>query len=131
LTDGIHGTANWQAGRWQGYQNEVVTFDLDFKENKEIQEVQVGLLQDARSWILMPSKVEVYLDYKLIGSQSYAVDAFTGGNFLETITVDLDRKTRTNKLQIKIYSAGKLPEGHQGHTMGGDAFFFVDELKIK
>ena len=131
LTDGIHGTANWQAGRWQGYQNEVVTFDLDFKENKEIQEVQVGLLQDARSWILMPSKVEVYLDGKLIGTTSYSPDAFTEGNFLETITVDLDRKTRTNKLQIKIYSAGKLPEGHQGQTMGGDAFFFVDELKIK
>ena len=131
LIDGIHGTANWQAGRWQGYQNEVVTFDLDFKENKEIQEVQVGFLQDARSWILMPSKVEVYLDGKLIGTTSYSPDAFTEGIFLETITVKLDRKTRTNKLQIKIYSAGKLPEGHQGQTMGGDAFFFVDELKIK
>jgi len=131
LIDGIHGTANWQAGRWQGYQNEVVTFDLDFKENKEIQEVQVGFLQDARSWILLPSKVEVYLDGKLIGTTSYSPDAFTEGNFLETITVKLDRNTRTNKLQIKIYSAGKLPEGHQGHTMGGDAFFFVDELEIK
>jgi hypothetical protein len=75
--------------------------------------------------------VEVYLDGKLIGSHSYAVDAFIEGNFLETIEVKLDRKTRTNKLQIKIYSAGKLPEGHPGFTMGGDAFFFVDELKIK
>jgi hypothetical protein len=131
LIDGINGTANWQAGRWQGYQNEVVAFDLDFKEDKEIQEVQVGFLQDARSWILMPSKVEVYYEGKLIGTTSYTPDAFTEGNFLETIKVKLDRNTKTNKLQIKIYSAGKLPEGHQGHTMGGDAFFFVDELEIK
>jgi predicted alpha-1,2-mannosidase len=131
LIDGINGTTNWQAGRWQGYQNEVVAFDLDFKENKKIQEVQVGFLQDARSWILMPSKVEVYYEGKLIGTTSYSPDAFTEGNFLETIKVKLDRNTKTNKLQILIYSAGKLPEGHQGHTMGGDAFFFVDELKIK
>jgi hypothetical protein len=137
LIDGIQGTANWQAGRWQGYQNEVVTFDLDFNETKKVQEVQVGFLQDARSWILMPSKVEVYLDGKLIGSQSYEVDAFTEGNFLETITVKLDETAlfggilKTNKLQLNVYSAGKLPEGHQGFTMDGDAFFFVDEFKIK
>jgi predicted alpha-1,2-mannosidase len=131
LIDGIQGTANWQAGRWQGYQNEVVTFDLDFKETKKINEVQVGFLQDARSWILMPSKVEVFLDGKLIGSQSYEVDAFTEGNFLETITVKLDERVKIDKLEVRIYSAGKLPKGHQGHTMVGDAFFFVDELKIK
>jgi predicted alpha-1,2-mannosidase len=131
LIDGIQGTANWQAGRWQGYQNEVVTFDLDFNETKKVQEVQVGFLQDARSWILMPSKVEVFLDGKLIGSQSYEVDAFTEGNFLETITVKLDERVKIDKLEVRIYSAGKLPKGHQGHTMVGDAFFFVDELKIK
>ncbi|MFT4995889.1 MAG: putative alpha-1,2-mannosidase, partial [Flavobacteriales bacterium] len=131
LIDGINGTTNWQAGRWQGYQNEVVTFDLDFKENKEVREISASFVQDARSWILMPSKVEVYYEGKLIGTTSYTPDAFTGGNFLETITVKLDRKTRTSKLQIKIYSAGKLPEGHPGFTMGGNAFFFVDELEIK
>jgi hypothetical protein len=131
LIDGIQGTANWQAGRWQGYQNEAVTFDLDFKETKEVQEVQVGFLQDARSWILMPSKVEVYLDGKLIGSQSYEVDAFTEEHFLETITVKLDERVKIDKLEVRIYSAGKLPEGHQGFTMDGDAFFFVDEFKIK
>jgi hypothetical protein len=109
----------------------VVTFDLDFKENKEVREISASFVQDARSWILMPSKVEVYYEGKLIGTTSYTPDAFTGGNFLETITVKLDRKTRTSKLQIKIYSAGKLPEGHPGFTMGGNAFFFVDELEIK
>jgi len=131
LIDGIQGTANWQAGRWQGYQNEVVTFDLDFKEIKKVREVQASFMQDARSWILMPSKVEVYSDGKLIGSQSYVVDAFTEGNFLETITVKLDPKVKIDKLEVRIHSAGKLPEGHPGFTMDGDAFFFVDELKIK
>ena len=135
LIDGVHSTANWQAGRWQGYQNALVTFDIDFKETKSVKEVKVSFVQDARSWILMPSKVEVYHDGKLVGSTIYLPDAFTEGNFLETITVKLDTSARrsggeikTNKLQIKIYSAGKLPKGHQGHAMGGDAFFFVDEL---
>jgi len=131
LIDGIQGTANWQAGRWQGYQNEVVTFDLDFKEKRKVSTVSASFVSDARSWILMPSKVEVYSEGKLIGSQSYVVDAFTEGNFLETISVELDPKVKMDKLQVRIYSAGKLPKGHPGFTMDGDSFFFVDELKIK
>jgi hypothetical protein len=59
------------------------------------------------------------------------VDAFTEGNFLETISVELDPKVKMDKLQVRIYSAGKLPKGHPGFTMDGDSFFFVDELKIK
>jgi len=131
LIDGINGTVNWQAGRWQGYQNEVVTFDLDFKEKRKVSTVSASFVSDARSWILMPSKVEVYSEGKLIGSQSYVVDAFTEGNFLETITVELDPKVKMDKLQVRIYSAGRLPKGHPGFTMDGDSFFFVDELKIK
>jgi predicted alpha-1,2-mannosidase len=135
LIDGIKGTANWQAGRWQGYQNTLVTFYIDFKKTKSVEEVKASFVQDARSWIVMPSKVEVYRDGKLVGSTIYLPDVFTEGNFLETITVKLDKSTprsegkiKTNKLQIKIYSAGKLPKGHQGYSMDGDAFFFVDEL---
>ena len=130
LIDGINGTSNWQAGRWQGYQHEEVTFDLDFKEEKKISEVQASFVQDARSWILMPSKVEVYSEGKLVGGISYEVDAFAEGNFLETISVHLNKKIQTDKLQIKIYSAGKLPKGHQGYSMGGDSFFFVDEINV-
>ena len=130
LIDGINGTSNWQAGRWQGYQHEEVTFDLDFKEEKKISEVQASFVQDARSWILMPSKVEVYSEGKLVGGISYEVDAFAEGNFLETISVHLNKKIQTDKLQIKIYSAGKLPKGHQGYSMSGDSFFFVDEINV-
>lgn len=130
LIDGIKGTKNWQAGRWQGYQNEEVTFDLDFKETKKVTEVSISFVQDARSWILMPSKVEVYHDGVLVGTTSYLPDAFTQDNFLETITIKLDKKVKADKLQIKIYSAGKLPKGHPGHTMDGDAFFFVDEITV-
>ncbi|MDA8886077.1 GH92 family glycosyl hydrolase [Bacteroidia bacterium] len=131
LTDGIRGTTNWQAGRWQGYQNEEVTFDLEFKDTKKVSLVSASFVQDARSWILMPSKVEIYCEGKLVGSKSYAVDAFTDGNFLETLSVKLKRVINTDNLQVKIYSAGKLPKGHQGHSMGGDGFFFVDEISIR
>ncbi|PCJ65180.1 MAG: alpha-mannosidase [Bacteroidetes bacterium] len=128
LIDGIHGTVNWQAGRWQGYQNQEVTFNLDFKEPQEVREVITSFLQDSRSWILMPSKIEVYHAGDLIGTKSYSPDAFLEGAFLENITVNLDKRIKTDKLQVKIYSAGKLPEGHPGFTMDGDAFFFVDEI---
>jgi predicted alpha-1,2-mannosidase len=130
LIDGIKGTENWQAGRWQGYQNEEVTFDLDFKVTKKVSQVSASFVQDARSWILMPSKVEVYHDGELVGRIVYLPNAFTEGNFLETFIIQLDKRVKTDKLQIKIYSAGKLPKGHPGHTMDGDAFFFVDEISV-
>lgn len=131
LIDGINGTVNWQAGRWQGYQHEEVTFDLDFKETKRIKEVSASFVQDARSWILMPTKVEVYLENRLIGSRSYDVDAFTEGTFLKNLSVKLEKEVKTDQLKVKVCSAGKLPPGHPGNTINGDAFFFIDEITIK
>jgi hypothetical protein len=68
-------------GRWQYFHNEAVTFDLDFIETSRFKEVQVGFSQNACSWILRPSKVEEFLDGKMMESQWYFGDAFAEGNF--------------------------------------------------
>ena len=137
LIDGINGTTNWQAGRWQGYQNEEVTFTLDLKEEKKIREVSLNFLQDARSWILMPRDISVYIDGKLVATDSIDIDAFREGNFTQKVILPFVGSRlkacsyKTNKIAIVVHSAGKLPEGHPGCTMDGDAFFFVDEIEVK
>ncbi|MGB1037941.1 MAG: alpha-mannosidase, partial [Bacteroidia bacterium] len=133
LIDGIHGTTNWQAGRWQGYQHEEVTFDIDLKESQKVSEVRASFVSDVRSWIMMPSKVEVYVDGKLLSAVGYAQDATADAEivYTDTLKLKLKKKVRTDQLQVKIYSAGKLPEGHPGFTMNGDSFFFVDEISVK
>ena len=144
LIDGINGTTNWMAGKWQGYQNEEVTFTIDLKEEKGINAVSVNFLQDSRSWILMPKVVSVYIGDQLFASDTLAIDAFAEGNFIKKVVLKpvgtalqngvgtaLQGSTyRTDKIKIVVHSAGKLPEGHIGFTMDGDAFFFVDEIEI-
>jgi predicted alpha-1,2-mannosidase len=144
LIDGINGTTNWMAGKWQGYQNEEVTFIINLKEKKKISEVSLNFLQDSRSWILMPKVVSAYIGDQLIASDTLEIDAFAEGNFIKKVVLKplgavvqndvgtaLQGSTyRTDKIKIMVHSAGKLPEGHIGSTMNGDAFFFVDEIEV-
>jgi predicted alpha-1,2-mannosidase len=131
MIDGIFGSENWRKGDWQGYQGQDFECVIDLKKKTDIKSLFADFLQDSRSWILMPSKVEYYLsddnvNYKLV----------------KTIQNDLDPKiseTRISKfsalnlgsakyVKIKAYNFGKLPEWHQG--FGGDAFIFIDEIQI-
>ena len=136
LIDGIKGTSNWKVGRWQGYQNEEVTFTIDLKEKKKISEVSLNFLQDARSWIILPKDVSVYIDGKLVATDSIDIDAFREGIFTQKIILNVgtalqSSSYKTDKIKIVVHSAGKLPEGHPGYTMGGDALFFLDEITVK
>jgi predicted alpha-1,2-mannosidase len=131
LVDGIRGTENWKAGHWQGYQYDSVRFSLDFKVKQKLSSVSIGFAQDARSWILLPSKIEIYdVNGKLIGTKTHVPNAFTEEVFIESMDIELGKTIKAQNLEIKIFSAGKLPKGHPGHTMDGDAFFFIDEITV-
>ena len=60
LLDGIFGTTNWRKGDWQGYQSQDFEAIVDLQQTKSISEIHSNYLQDQRSWILMPTKVEYY-----------------------------------------------------------------------
>jgi predicted alpha-1,2-mannosidase len=133
LLDGIFGTTNWRKGDWQGYQSQDFEAIVDLQETKSISEIHSNYLQDQRSWILMPTKVEYYTSMDNIN--------FT---FVSTINNDVNPKQEENSIKdfnyttkpinaryvkVKAYNFGKLPEWHQG--FGGDAFIFIDEITIK
>jgi hypothetical protein len=61
LIDGIRGTANWSGGGWQGYQGKDFVAVLDLGSVQNVSKVGAGFLQDAGSWIWMPSRVEFEL----------------------------------------------------------------------
>ena len=58
LIDGIRGTVNFASGEWQGYQGQDFVATIDLKRPTEIHELGGGFLQNARSWIWMPTHVE-------------------------------------------------------------------------
>ncbi|HLP63403.1 GH92 family glycosyl hydrolase [Flavobacterium sp.] len=135
LLDGIHGTENWRKGDWQGYQKQDFECVIDRKENSPIQSISANFLQDQRSWILMPTKVEYYISNDNINF-----------NLVETITNKIDPKHDESTTQsfdskkaipsaryikVKAYNYGKLPAWHLGYPYDGDAYIFIDEITIK
>lgn len=133
IIDGLRGDTDWRKGRWQGYQSQDFEVNIDLKTEKEIKAVSAGFLQDTRSWILMPTKVEIYTSNdgtifslrasinNTVRDQDYAVQVKDFGSKIENC------RARYVKVVAKNY--GTLPHWHQG--AGGDAFIFIDEITIK
>jgi predicted alpha-1,2-mannosidase len=132
LLDGILGTENWRKGDWQGYQSQDFEAFVDLQEAKDITEISARFLQDQRSWIVMPTKVEYYIsednvNFTYFGSVNNTLDPKIEENIILNFTANENKKARYVKVIAKNF--GKLPEWHQG--FGGDAFIFVDEITIK
>lgn len=132
LLDGINGTENWRKGDWQGYQGQDFEAVVDLQKEMKIHSIGATFLQDSRSWILMPTKVEYYtsndnVNYTLLETINNDIDPKEDGNKIKSFNVDKNIKTKY--IKVKAYNFGKLPEWHQG--FGGDAFIFIDEILIK
>ena len=135
LLDGIFGNENWRKGEWQGFQNQDFEAIIDMLEVKSISEINSNYLQDTRSWILMPTKVDYFISednitFKKVGTVENTIDP----KEYETVIKSFDLKFKAQKARyIKVIATnfGKLPEWHQGFPSNGDAFIFIDEIQIK
>lgn len=134
LLDGILGTENWRKGDWQGYQSQDFEAVVDLKEVKNINEISARFLQDQRSWILMPTKVEYFIsednvNFTFFGSVNNTLDPKVEENTILNFTSNEAKGKKARYVKVIAKNFGKLPEWHQG--FGGDAFIFVDEITIK
>jgi predicted alpha-1,2-mannosidase len=133
LLDGIFGTTNWRKGDWQGYQSQDFEAIVDLQQTKSISEIHSNYLQDQRSWILMPTKVEYYtstdnINFTLVSTIRNDVDPKQEENSIKDFSYTT-KPINARYVKVKAYNYGKLSEWHQG--FGGDAFIFIDEITIK
>ena len=134
LLDGILGTENWRKGDWQGYQSQDFEAVVDLQEAKDITEISARFLQDQRSWIVMPTKVEYYIsddnvNFSFFGSVANALDPKIEENTILNFTSKETKAKKARYVKVIAKNFGKLPDWHQG--FGGDAFIFIDEITIK
>lgn len=134
LLDGILGTENWRKGDWQGYQSQDFEAVVDLKEVKNINEISARFLQDQRSWILMPTKVDYYIsednvNFTFFGTVANTLDPKLEENTILNFTSNEIKGKKARYVKVIAKNFGKLPDWHQG--FGGDAFIFVDEIEIK
>jgi predicted alpha-1,2-mannosidase len=135
LIDGILGTENWKKGEWHGYQSQDFEAVIDLQVEKPLTIFQANFLQDSRSWILMPTELEFLVSTDNINFTSAGSLKINDVNPKENETViknyglNLVNAQKARYVKVIAKNFGKLPEWHQG--FGGDAFIFIDEIKVK
>lgn len=133
LIDGIKGDENWKKGDWVGFQGQNFEAIIDLKSDTKITELSARFLQDSRSWILMPKKVEFYTSDDSKNFTKVATIGHTiSPKYTENIVKHFAQKIKpvtAKYVKVIAYTFGKLPEWHQG--FGGDAHIFIDEIEIK
>lgn len=133
IIDGLRGDENWRKGRWQGYQGQDFECLIDMSKEKEISKLSAGFLQDTRSWILMPTKMEVSFssDGKTFSEPATILNTVKDDDYnvqIKNFEI-LFKKQTARYVKVKAYNYGKLPSWHAG--AGGEAFIFIDEISME
>lgn len=132
LIDGLTGSLDFRDGYWQGYQGKNLELILHLKNQEMINKIDMRFLQDQKSWILFPSKLELYSSndgraFQLIDVIVTDVGINTTGALIETYSFLIKEKAKYFK--IKAINSGKMPEWHIG--AGGESWIFCDEIISK
>ncbi|WP_333694069.1 GH92 family glycosyl hydrolase [Flavobacterium sp.] len=135
LIDGIFGTENWRKGDWQGYQSQDFEAVIDMQSTREMSQITANFLQDTRSWILMPTKVEYYIsddnvNFTLFDTQNNTIDPKNYNSIINGFK-SVKKPVKARYVKVKATNFGKLPEWHQGFPFNGEAFIFVDEITVE
>ncbi|MDM1556655.1 MULTISPECIES: discoidin domain-containing protein [Chryseobacterium] len=133
LIDGIRGDIDWKKGDWQGYLGQNFEAVIDFQSPLQITQITSTYLQDNKSLILMPKKVEYYAsmngkDFFLLDTIENDIDPKDEKIQTKDFTTEL-LPTEARYLKVKAYYSGKLPGWRQ--KTGGETYIFVDEISVK
>ncbi len=133
LIDGIRGTLNFASGEWQGYQPYDLVATIDLRRATNVSELGGGFLQNARSWIWMPTRIvfETSLDGATFTKVAEIKTDVAVDDMKEQIRDYITRIAPTNARYVRVhaYNLGKIPACHPG--AGDDAFIFVDEIIVR
>ncbi|MFT5284145.1 MAG: putative alpha-1,2-mannosidase [Planctomycetota bacterium] len=132
LIDGLRGAPDFRTGAWQGWWEQDLIATIDMKRTQPLQVLDAGFLQDTRSWIWMPTQLEIYT-------------SVTGEDFTLAATVEneiaLDDETGVHQLSAKLggvearyvrivaRTLGIIPDWHIGR--GNPTWIFADEVTIE
>ena len=96
--------------------------------------VSVTFLQNIRSWIVMPTRVEFSwsLDgtrWSQLVTRGHDIPVMRDGAIIQPFSVPLPAGTRARYIRVVGRNAGPLPPGHPG--AGTASWLFADEIVVK
>jgi len=132
LIDHLRGGENFRTGAWQGYYGVDLIATVDLGQSKKINRLAGSFLQEAYSWIWMPTEVEYFVSddgksFRSVGKVKNEIPVDADGAFIQEMEV----RPRTNARYVKMVAKtiGTCPEGHVG--AGQKAWIFCDEFVIE
>jgi hypothetical protein len=129
LQDNIRGGLNYNSGHWLGFEEDDFDAIIDLGKIIDLNRVEIGFLQNQKSWIFLPKKIDVFAsvdraDWNLIYSSQNppnSSDKIVIKNILKS-----GLNTTTRYLRILAKNVKECPHWHPG--AGGKAWLFIDEI---
>ena len=131
LIDGIHGSANYQTGDWQGFWGKDVVATIDLGESKSVQSLSLGALRDIRPWIFLPKSVRFLCSengktWEEIATVTHTLSNEDETNIAHRFVSGVNQSARYWRAEIAHF--GDLPVGHLG--AGNPSWVFLDEFEL-
>jgi hexosaminidase len=132
LTDGLLGGADHADGLWQGWIGVDFAAVVDLGTLQRIDTVRASFLQNVRSWILFPSRVEFAVSddsvtWRGVGEIVNRVPAEREGVVLQRFEVVANAQARY--VRVLVHNGGRLPAWHPG--AGRPSWVFADEIVVR
>ena len=126
LTDLKKGSTNFRGNRhWLGFQNEVVTVQMNNDNPLHCTSVNLSILEDSGSWIFAPQQILIYADNQRIGSLELEVPEGPSDAALRVLSVEVEQGNYSSII-IEIRSLSEIPAWHPG--AGTRPWLFIDEI---
>ena len=135
MIDGIIGAQDFRTGTWQGYSDTDLNAVVDLGSEKEINTVALGFLEDQRSWIFLPTQVEVYFSsdnktFTKVTSEKIEATKPEENVLIKNVNYTFKAK-KARYVKVIAKKLGVLPTWHLGYKHDGRSWLFVDEIQIK
>jgi len=130
LIDGILGAEDFRTGTWQGYSDVDLIATVDLGKSKSVSSVSIGFLEDQRSWIFLPTRVDVYVSNNNKDFTKVAFEKIKSAVPREHVSIKkagykfAPKKARYVKVVAK--KLGILPTWHLGYSHDGRSGLFAD-----
>lgn len=135
LIDGIVGAEDFRTGTWQGYSDLDLIATVDLGKPKTISSVKIGFLEDQRSWIFLPTRVDVYVSNNNRDFTKVAFEKIQSTVPREHVSIKKAAYNFTPKkaryIKVVAKKLGVLPTWHLGYKHDGRSWLFADEIVIK
>ena len=133
LTNGIFGSEDYKDGKWLGFEKKDMEALIAFDQPRNITVVKVNFLETTRSWIFLPSEVEVLVSpdgskYTSLGKQSFAAALQDKSRGITMAEIKKQAK-QVRFIKVIAKNTGVCPLWHPGK--GKPAWLFADEIEVR